>query len=168
VRIFEGRRYYQNPDGYYQSWDGHLLHRDIWESLHGPLPPDHVVHHVDLDCDNNNAENLQAIPTAEHRRLHWKIQEKTPLEKKCAYCDEVFQTAQSHGKYCSDACRRRAHEVTHHAERLEAGKRYRASHHDQLVIKNREYLASHRDEINAKKRAWRKAKREGVLRTCGA
>jgi len=46
------------------------LHRAIWESVHGPIPPDHHVHHKDEDTFNNDIQNLECIPSAEHLSMH--------------------------------------------------------------------------------------------------
>ncbi len=38
-----------------------LMHRYVWEKHHGPLPEEHVLHHLDGDPTNNAIENLQLV-----------------------------------------------------------------------------------------------------------
>jgi ribonucleotide reductase alpha subunit len=45
-------------------------HRLIWEANNGPIPRDHVVHHVDFNSQNNAVENLACMPKREHDELH--------------------------------------------------------------------------------------------------
>ena len=46
------------------------VHRGCWEAYHGPIPEDHVVHHVDCDRNHNAIENLACMPASEHTALH--------------------------------------------------------------------------------------------------
>jgi hypothetical protein len=60
------------PDGYPHTWPliGGTSYRVAYETQYGPIPDGHDVHHV---CRNQlclNPFHLQAIPAAEHRRLH--------------------------------------------------------------------------------------------------
>lgn len=46
------------------------LHREIWKSLHGPIPQGYHVHHKDTNPLNNAPENLVCIPSAAHQAHH--------------------------------------------------------------------------------------------------
>lgn len=50
----------------------HLVSHLIWCSENVPyfVPKDFVIHHIDLNSDNNNAENLLMLPKGEHSRIH--------------------------------------------------------------------------------------------------
>lgn len=52
---------------------GHkVVHREIWKSVHGPIPPGHHIHHKDGNKLNNSIENLECISQSEHMSLHAK------------------------------------------------------------------------------------------------
>jgi hypothetical protein len=42
----------------------------VWESLHGPVPKGHVVHHEDRDTLNDDPANLEVITKREHLIEH--------------------------------------------------------------------------------------------------
>ena len=46
------------------------LHQALWADENGPIPPGFHIHHVDGDATNNDPENLEALPAAEHMALH--------------------------------------------------------------------------------------------------
>lgn len=54
----------------YLSKSGRPLAHLVWEEEHGPIPPDHNIHHVDRNPENNNIENLQLVTHQEHHRIH--------------------------------------------------------------------------------------------------
>lgn len=145
---FNGRIYYQNPYGYCQAWDGHQLHRDIWESIHGPLQPDYIVHHIDHDRSNNSPENLQAIPWGEHSKIHWNARKSNPMQRICAYCGKDFQAVQLTAMYCSIQCNYNA---------------YYLAHSNENKVKCRAYWAAHKDKINAERRAERSLEKKSLL-----
>ena len=49
------------------------LHRAVWEFYNGKIPKGYVVHHKDLNKDNNEIENLECISMADHNRLHHSL-----------------------------------------------------------------------------------------------
>lgn len=76
VVVFQGRKYRRYPDSpkkvhrLYFGRSGHLLHRDVWEHHHGPIPDGHHVHHIDEDPGNNNVDNLECLSIVGHRAAH--------------------------------------------------------------------------------------------------
>jgi len=50
--------------------DGRLVHRVVWESAHGPIPNDWVVHHIDENKLNNALMNLICLPWGMHTAIH--------------------------------------------------------------------------------------------------
>lgn len=44
----------------------------VWESIHGPLPRGHLVHHRDRDSTNDEPSNLEAMTRGEHLVEHRK------------------------------------------------------------------------------------------------
>ena len=59
-----------NTTGYYRCTKNrkkHLsLHRYKWEKERGPIPQGWDIHHKDEDKTNNDIENLECLPKAEH------------------------------------------------------------------------------------------------------
>ena len=45
-------------------------HRLVWEQHNGPIPPGHVIHHIDENKSNNDIANLACMSLSEHTRLH--------------------------------------------------------------------------------------------------
>ncbi|HXI14811.1 MAG TPA: HNH endonuclease signature motif containing protein [Chloroflexota bacterium] len=74
------RRYPDSKNGsdrvYFTSHAGHRrrgvgrLHEEIWKAANGPIPPEHHIHHRDHNPLNNELDNLDCLPAAEHRALH--------------------------------------------------------------------------------------------------
>jgi len=72
---FDKRRYYKATDcpyfyHTYKSGKKRLLHRDVFEKFHGPIPEGYEVHHKDFDPSNNDSTNLVALKPEDHRKLH--------------------------------------------------------------------------------------------------
>lgn len=56
--------------GYKITANGFIEHREICRKVHGPFPPEWVVHHIDFNRTNNSPENLIALPNELHQQLH--------------------------------------------------------------------------------------------------
>lgn len=81
-----------------------LLHRYVYEQVHGPIPEGFVVHHRNHNKLDNRIENLEAMSRLEHSRHH---NDRHPREKACAQCGEVFTpeaTKRERAKTCSREC----------------------------------------------------------------
>lgn len=119
----DGRRY-----AYY--WDDQERRRSIyryqwvWQQAHGPMPPGHDVHHMDLVTDHDDLGNLELLTKQAHWTLHrhdeaWadkmlraRGQQRSPvLQLVCANCGVAFERRASHQRqgvqrtYCSARCR---------------------------------------------------------------
>lgn len=42
----------------------------VWEAIHGPLPPGHIVHHRDRDSLNDQIDNLAGMTRGQHANEH--------------------------------------------------------------------------------------------------
>ena len=80
-------------------------HRLVWESLNGPIPNGHVIHHKDEQTLNNHPDNLELMTREAHIAHHqptWvakslaKTRGRIPynlaknIETTCAYCEKKF------------------------------------------------------------------------------
>lgn len=121
---FEGVKYWQCNDRYFQSNAGVFLHRTVWEfSNDAGIPEGYVVHHIDEDRTNNILENLEIMTRSEHTRLHhgsdqgreWHKEHYKNVSKAyfsreatftCARCGKEFVSRIRRGnRFCSQACR---------------------------------------------------------------
>ena len=83
-KFFNGKRYTRKEDGHYRGYHGKYLHRDVWEFYNGKIPRGYVIHHKDLNPENNSIENLQLMSQVEHKKLHNKIRQAEIYI--CEYC----------------------------------------------------------------------------------
>lgn len=75
IQVFNAVRYYLKPSGYFVCNSRGVvttryLHRAVWESAHGGIPPGMAIHHKDHDKANNDLANLELIPIGQHARYH--------------------------------------------------------------------------------------------------
>ena len=71
--MYDGLKFTLSGNGYYRATirDKYIsLHRYKYQKEIGKIPDDWDVHHIDMDKQNNKIENLQALPKADHTRLH--------------------------------------------------------------------------------------------------
>ena len=60
------RNYFQRMSGKRPVW----LHRAVWASVHGPIPSDHHIHHIDGNPGNNDVANLECLTPQQHADEH--------------------------------------------------------------------------------------------------
>lgn len=56
--------------------DGKILHREIYKTTFGSIPSGWVIHHIDENKQNNNPENLIALPHYLHSLIHKEMWSK--------------------------------------------------------------------------------------------
>ena len=126
-----GDRWYRNRSGYYQNRRGKLMHRAVWESVHGPVSRRIDIHHSDEDPGNNSIENLVALSRAEHLATHgprgflkWSPAQRAEsmrgqwtrrpaTERKCERCGNAFASTATVAKWCSPKCYNAARYALH-------------------------------------------------------
>lgn len=68
---------YKRKDGYYQISSGinqgKLLHRLIYEEVFGPIPEGFHVHHLDMNKENLDPNNLVLLSKSNHHKLHFNM-----------------------------------------------------------------------------------------------
>jgi hypothetical protein len=77
------------------------LHRVIWEDHNGPIPWDHIIHHIDGNSSNNDISNLLCIPLKDHlSKYHGEGKYKNSVEKSCMRCGQTFIAKTKRSKLC--------------------------------------------------------------------
>ncbi len=71
-QIYDGLKFTLRNTGYYSlTIDGRgLMHRYVWEKERGIIPDGWDIHHIDGDRGNNDIDNLECLPKAEHTRRY--------------------------------------------------------------------------------------------------
>ncbi|MBR1580217.1 MAG: HNH endonuclease [Selenomonadaceae bacterium] len=65
---FDGMTFGLRQSGHYSA---HIpLHCAIWSYFNGEIPIGCVIHHRDLNPDNNELDNLQLMTDSDHKKLH--------------------------------------------------------------------------------------------------
>jgi HNH endonuclease len=114
--VWNGRRYRRHPNSPHRQhrlyWMAATaprayLHRDIYESVHGPVPSGWHVHHINGQTLDNRVENLAAIEGRLHSSLHY--QEREWRIHYCHECGEEFQSRKPtrNIRWCSAVCKMR-------------------------------------------------------------
>ena len=83
IIVFNGIKFYRYPDSPYLESQRYFspgimdrqngvesLHREVWKSVHGPIPEGSHIHHSDGNFGNNAIENLECLTPQEHAKEH--------------------------------------------------------------------------------------------------
>lgn len=73
------------PDWWQGPHDGRIYeHHFVWAEYFGQanIPSGCVIHHIDLNKDNNDITNLQLLTISEHMKLHAQIRKEQRLSRK--------------------------------------------------------------------------------------
>ena len=73
VLKYKEHHYNITKGGHYTRCIQSLLHRVVWEEVHGPIPKGYVIHHKDCDPSNNDITNLQLMKNNEHVCFHKEL-----------------------------------------------------------------------------------------------
>ena len=86
----------------YPTFLNEPLHRLTWRFIYGPIPKDHVIHHIDGNPKNNNITNLACVSKSDHRRIHagWFLNGNGVWWPKCIHCGLVKNP--THFNPCKD------------------------------------------------------------------
>ena len=109
--IFDGKKYFKTSKHYWRctNQEGKYLHVAIWEATNGEVPEGYEIHHRDFNPENNALENLQCLTKSEHRRLHCKLRNQKPKNRKvakvCVQCGKTFLASRKDAKFCSANCK---------------------------------------------------------------
>lgn len=112
--MFEGVKYTRCLDSKYRthreyftcsvSGFSNSLHRAVYERFVGEIPDGFDVHHRDGNSSNNMPDNLQAISSPDHTKLH---AESLPIRACiCPACGVEFKTRAIKPGLCSSRCRK--------------------------------------------------------------
>src|SRR6056297_623440 len=91
-----------NRKGYRRVWDTkqerlRMEHVVIWERAHGHIKDGQQIHHKDGDKLNNSLDNLIAVDTVTHKRLHSGCELRNgEWWKPCKVCGEYKPVSVEH------------------------------------------------------------------------
>jgi hypothetical protein len=81
VRIYFGKKFYQQKDGYWANMMPIQAHRWVWINHYGSIPKGMDIHHKDGNKSNNEIENLEMLSRSDHLKRHWQ-EGRFDLEKR--------------------------------------------------------------------------------------
>lgn len=71
-RIYFGKKFYQQKDGYWANMMPIHAHRWVWINYYGNIPKGMDIHHKDGDKSNNEIQNLEMLSRSDHLKRHWQ------------------------------------------------------------------------------------------------
>ena len=153
-KFFNGKRYTRKEDGHYRGYHGKYLHRDVWEFYNGKIPRGYVIHHKDLNPENNSIENLQLMSQVEHKKLHNKIRQAEIYI--CEYCGKKFERKHKGkpNRFCCRECCGKWNYENNHEIRIckECGKEFSTYKYSRTKYCSKECLAKVNSRVHLKKK----------------
>lgn len=74
-----------------------MEHVMVWESVNGPVPIGHHVHHRDDDKLNNQISNLECLTPLQHKRIHSGcVWDGKQWWKPCKLCRDLKPVTKEH------------------------------------------------------------------------
>lgn len=132
------------------------VHRKVWESAHGPIPPGCIIHHIDGNGRNNNLDNLMLLTRSEHTRLHLKLKRegKDPVDSNDPDVKSSRMSCKKYQHSHRDACRAsaRAYAASHKKEKAAYDKARRPLIIERWKEQKARYRDNNRALINARER----------------
>jgi uncharacterized UBP type Zn finger protein len=114
-RLWPGSR---TSEGYGAGPRGVLAHRLAWMEHVGPIPEGWVVHHVCGVRACVNPAHLQAMPRAEHNRLHDNPRSAREARRAATHCKHGHPFSEANTYWTKDGRRHcRACDARRHRER---------------------------------------------------
>ena len=152
-KFFNGKRYTKQEDGHYRGYHGKYLHRAVWEFYNGKIPRGYVIHHKDLNPENNSIENLQLMSKTEHRKLHNEIRQEEIYI--CENCGKKFSRKHKGkpNRFCCKKCGYHWHFKNTREIRIcvECGKEFLAYKQGKTKYCSKECLAKLNSRVHSKK-----------------
>jgi hypothetical protein len=87
-RIYFGKKFYKQKDGYWANMMPIHAHRWVWINNYGAIPEGMDIHHKDGNKDNNEIKNLEMLSRSEHLKRHW-AEGRFDLDKRKKQLDKV-------------------------------------------------------------------------------
>lgn len=115
--FYDGRTWHRSTTSkYYFASIKHLgdvenisLHKYIYRKFYGDIPDGYDIHHIDLNYENNQPDNLVAMPRNEHRRMHQLLKiglSPADFNGMCIQCHQnPIPSDKPWAIFCSSACK---------------------------------------------------------------
>jgi len=105
-RMRDGSKAALDERGYLRRPNGTLVHREVYSKVHGPIPKQWVVHHVNFLKTDNRIANLIALPEEIHNRIHREMKKTGvkmgPREILSLVCDWMDPILTTYPKICEE------------------------------------------------------------------
>ncbi len=71
-KVYFGKKFYQQKDGYWANMMPIHAHRWVWINHYGAIPKGMDIHHKNGDKGDNEIENLEMLSRSDHLKRHWE------------------------------------------------------------------------------------------------
>lgn len=155
------------PLDYPRGTEAILLHRYVWLKYYGSIPKGYHIHHIDGDRRNNKIQNLAALDTKTHRRLHcgWLHLDDGAWLKPCSRCyiyrplESYYQRKTHGGESSYSYCRTCFTALSQTSEARDYQQRRRQD--ESYKESRRQYLKEYQQRPKVKKRERERSRKRG-------